>query len=286
MSLKIWNGVKFKSTDPEEIIAQLFSVKKKAIANSKKYITSGKGAALAVYAAGYTKDSVFDIDLEDYKQLLDFQEKLEHSFNKRLRSWDDPAFKFSVVVIPYKGVFYGLSYHEEIEDNRKLLNDFIEEYHYQNQTDQPEDIDDAEWSSRSEVWNNIFDRYVSPAEAGFVYEIVKSDDLDFDDIKVLVKNYREWFADGWVIKCKPKAKSAAESIWDQFRETDFKTHVENISGVIVNNDWQKNLSDITHVQFTTALKKSKDELEKMLNEQFSDILTFETTFEKVRKDWL
>ena len=45
MSMKIYNGIKFKSNNPEEIIAQLNSIKKRAVENSIKYITEGRGAA-------------------------------------------------------------------------------------------------------------------------------------------------------------------------------------------------------------------------------------------------
>ena len=286
MSMKIYNGIKFKSDDPEEIIAQLNSIKKRAVENSKRYIREGKGAALAVRVAGYTKNTVFDIDVEDYKQLIDFREKLEFSFNKRYRSWDDPAFKFSVVIIPYNGHLYGISYHEEIEENRSLLNSFIDEYHYQNQTDKPEDIDDEEWDARSDVWNEIFDKYVAPSDAGFTYDIVKEDDLDFDDIRILVTNYRNNFADGYMIECTPKSKDEKSEIWEKFKTADFAGAIANIPNVYITDDWRRRLSTITGISFATPLEDSKNRLESVFKEQFDDILEFKTKFEKVRKDWL
>ena len=286
MSMKIWNGVRFKATVPEEVVAQLHSVRKRALTNSKTYITAGKGAALAVRAAGYDKDSVFGIDTDDYKQMFDFRDRLENSFNKRFRSWEDPAFRFSVVVIPWQGALYGISYHEEIEDNRRLLDDFIEEYYYQDQTDKPDDVSDEEWQTRSGVWNDIFDRYVSPSEAGLTYEIVRSDDLTIDDVKDIITNYRAQFADGWTIRCEPKTHDATDPLWDRFRQTDFRKITETVSGVFVYDEWQRDLSDFVYVKLAVAGETEKDALETLLREEYSDILTFTTVFEKVRCDWL
>lgn len=286
MSMKIWNGIKFKSDNPEEIVSQLNSIKKRAVENSKKYITQGRGAAQAVYVSGYTKDTVFDINVKDYKQLHEFREKLEFSFSKRFRSWDDPAFKFTVVVIPYNGHLYGISYHEEIEENRALLEPFIEEYHYQNQTDKPEDIDDEEWDERSDIWNEIFDKYVAPSDAGFTYEIVKSDDLEFDDIRTLVTNYRDQFADGYIVCCTPKTKDEKSEIWEKFRDADFASAIADIPDIHINDDWRRRLSTVTYISFITPSEDSKNRVETIMKEQFSDILKVSTTFEKVRKDWL
>lgn len=286
MSMKIYNGIKFKSNNPEEIIAQLNSIKKRAVENSIKYITEGRGAAQAVHVAGYTKDTVFDINVKDYKQLLDFREKLDISFNKRYRSWDDPAFRFIVVVIPYNSQMYGISYHEEIEENYKLLEPFIEEYHYQNQTDKPDELSDKEWDERSDVWNEIFDKYVAPSDAGFTYEIVKSDDLELDAIRKLIENYRNRFSDGYLIECTPKTKDEKSEIWEKFKDADFANAIVDIPEVYINDDWRRRLSAVTFISFATPLEESKNRLETVLKEQFSDILDVKVKFEKVRKDWL
>lgn len=98
------------------------------------------------------------------------------------------------------------------------MKDIADDFHYQNQTDQPEDISDEEWQHRSQIWNDIFDVYFTPGEAGPTYEIVKSD--DFNDIenpnllKDIVENFRQQFIMGikGIIKIKPDAEKALKDV--------------------------------------------------------------------------
>ena len=70
---------------------------------------------------------------------------LVQSLNSTFRDRCEPDFNFSVCVIPWTdGNVYGISFHEEIKENVELLRDIADEYHYQNQTDQPDDISDEE----------------------------------------------------------------------------------------------------------------------------------------------
>jgi hypothetical protein len=105
-------------------------------------------------------------------------------------------------------------YDDQISANRALLKDIVDDFHYQNQTDQPEDINDEEWSEREQIWNDIFDEYFTPGEAGPTYEIVKSDDfndIEHDNlIKDIFENFRKKFIMGikGLIKIKLDAEKA------------------------------------------------------------------------------
>lgn len=49
----------------------------------------------------------------------------------------------------------------------RLLKDF----HYQNQTDPPEDVPKREWEARQRTWDRIFKHTDIPGEAGFAFEL-------------------------------------------------------------------------------------------------------------------
>jgi hypothetical protein len=46
------------------------------------------------------------------------------------------------------------------------------DFHYQNSSDKPEDITDKEWKARRRIWEKILPDTLTPAAAGFTYELV------------------------------------------------------------------------------------------------------------------
>lgn len=49
--------------------------------------------------------------------------------------------------------------------------DWIEDFHYQNQTDKPDDISEGDWRHREEVFDDLFDHYDPPNRVGLIWEI-------------------------------------------------------------------------------------------------------------------
>jgi hypothetical protein len=49
----------------------------------------------------------------------------------------------------------------------------LSDFHYQNQSDPPKNVDSKEWEQREKIWNRIFDRSrcLSPVQAGFTFVI-------------------------------------------------------------------------------------------------------------------
>jgi hypothetical protein len=73
---------------------------------------------------------------------------------------DTYSLEVSVAVYPHKGRYYLRTFCESASVLRDVL-DFVEqlpeleEYHYQNQTDRPEEVSAREWSERKRVWEEI-----------------------------------------------------------------------------------------------------------------------------------
>ena len=203
MSLKIYNGIKFKSKSLLEIVSQLYAIKEQAKKNSNDYLMNDGGRIVHLMVKNKIIDNFEDIFTKEFTSddYWNVDRLITESLDSRWRDRMEPNFNFNVCVIPWTdGNVYGIYYDDDIEENRALLNDIADEYHYQNQTDQPDDIDDEEWSERRDVWNEIFDKYCSPNDAGFIYEIVTSSDLHFDIIETALEQYKKQFILGY--ECK------------------------------------------------------------------------------------
>ena len=204
MSLKIYNGIKFKSRNLPEIIIQLYAIKEQARKNSNEHLIANADDIVYLMCSNNiinNRDDIFQQEKLSHDIIWNTRRALVQSLNSTFRDRCEPDFNFSVCVIPWTdGNIYGISFHEGIKENVELLRDIADEYHYQNQTDQPDDISDEEWQERSEVWNDIFDKYCSPNDAGFIYEIVTSSDLHFDIIETVLEQYKKQFILGY--ECK------------------------------------------------------------------------------------
>ena len=195
MSLKVYSGIKFKSDDIQEVVSQLHERKNKAWKNSIDYAKANPD--LFVWCAVKEFEDAFGVDIDDRKFQWDAADKIKASLKKQFREYDDPNFTCRVVVIPWNGHLYGCAYPENIKANEELIAEIADEYHYQDQTDKPDEISDEEWDERSEVWNAIFDKYWTPAEAGLTYELVAPENFKPNYIKEIFENFRKEFVLGW-----------------------------------------------------------------------------------------
>ena len=173
MSTKIYNGVRFKAKTLSEIIKQLHKVSEDAVKNTVDLFKQNDFYFNLLYhvAKKYEKENNSTID-SSFELGLALQDILKKS--------DNPfPLLFNVTIFENKGIFYGI-YFDDSNNNYKLLfdNDIVEDFHYQDQSDRPENISNEEWDERCEVWEEIFDE-ISPAwvpsEAGVTYEIIKPD---------------------------------------------------------------------------------------------------------------
>lgn len=54
--------------------------------------------------------------------------------------------------------------------------EYIEDYHYQNQTDMPDNISESDWDERRDIWDEILEVDVRPSYAGYVWTILEKTD--------------------------------------------------------------------------------------------------------------
>jgi hypothetical protein len=90
--------------------------------------------------------------------------------------------KFFVTIFERKNKLYGTFFDQTNKNYKQLFDkDIAVDYHYQNQTDKPDEISWRDWRFREKVWEDIFDDisvlWIS-SEAGVVYNIVTEDDIN------------------------------------------------------------------------------------------------------------
>lgn len=157
MSTKIYNGIKFKSKDFNEVLKQLQDIKPKALElleiddSSLEYVIM--------------RNSLLDKDVFNIWDLI----KNDLQF---ANEW-----MFKVVLFPTdEGDIYGY-YMNVIAAYASLLNDISEEFVYYNNTDHPEEIDYVDWERRGTKWDLILPLpYI--VDNGFSYDIISVRDLE------------------------------------------------------------------------------------------------------------
>ncbi len=81
--------------------------------------------------------------------------------------------KASVCLYHHEGVWYPHYFGIDVA----VLEPFekagdMEDFHYQNHTDPPEEVAEKDWEHRLQVWEKIYERYSTPAHAGLIFEIM------------------------------------------------------------------------------------------------------------------
>ena len=79
-----------------------------------------------------------------------------------------------------------------------------EDFHYQNQCDQPEDVSDSEWKARKQVWNKVLLAGSGvPSEHGFSFDIItvrRALEILFEELRISIPPEKQPTQDGklWI----------------------------------------------------------------------------------------
>jgi len=177
MSTKLYNGIKFKSNDIREVLDQLISIKNKANEIALDLLDD-RSLALFIESNNLLDKDKWEIS----REILDALES--SNYNK----WKfKPRMYFSVVIYPTKeGDIYGYYFDSDKKEFNDLLKPFYTDFHYQNNSDKPDDISDEEWKFRELKWDELLpgDKF---ADSGLKYDIVTGDTLDIFDLQDKIK---------------------------------------------------------------------------------------------------
>ena len=261
MSLKVYSGIKFHSKSMPEVIDQLHALSEQAKKNSKEYFINNPMISIG------EETSVDDIlaTKNDSKAREKFCWEMMHTLRNELdKKWRIRSgcnFKLEVCIIPWTdGNIYGTYYDDTISANRDLIMSVADEYHYQNQTDKPDEISDEEWAEREEVWEQIFDKYWTPAEAGPLYTIVSADDLHINTVKKMLEKVDEMFYDekGYVLAIQSDFSSdeSRKKFEEQIKSSSDFIYCESI-------DWFESIDYLIYCK----TKEDRDNVVAFLNTQ-------------------
>lgn len=176
MSTKLYTGIKFNSNRLGTVIRQLHDLKEEAVANVMETFRKGPKSFNFTYLL-----ELYDKAVESGLK-IDTPWSLEWILRKELgKPHNEFWFEFGVTIFERKNKLYGI-YFDQTRKNHHLLFDrgIAVDYHYQDQTDKPDDISWKDWNFRETVWSDIFDDISvlwKPSEAGAVYNIVGADDI-------------------------------------------------------------------------------------------------------------
>ena len=196
MSIKLYNGIKFKSNKLGTVIRQLHSLKEESVKRFHDTFNDVNSAnflfLLSIYKK-YTEKGINFNNHQDFENVVINEIRSQYYRIGRF-------FKFSVVIFERKNKLYGFYVDETYTNYKDLFNkDIAEDYHYQDQCDKPDDIPNREWNFRKTVWKDIFDDISImwiPSEAGVRYDIFNEEDIEitkeiFENIKKELKKEQE-----------------------------------------------------------------------------------------------
>ena len=92
------------------------------------------------------------------------------------RSCYDYRCKLQIIPMETKtlAMFFG---NPMLRNYLKSRPDFLTDYHYQNQTDRPEDISDTEWNLREKDWDKAIGPDYIPSQHGFTVDLFNTENI-------------------------------------------------------------------------------------------------------------
>lgn len=172
MSTKIYNGIKFKAKNFKELFESIQKIRPEIEALSQEMYSK----YLHRLATELYDDSVMcGVEGKDffYRAKQFFKQMCDESDFKNIRHPDEDL-SFSISVFPLGNKFLGI-YHTEHEEYVEILRryDIIEDYHYQNSTDKPENINTRFWNKRCKDWDKVLG-WDKIYKRSFSFELIKS----------------------------------------------------------------------------------------------------------------
>lgn len=175
MSTKLYNGIKFKSNKLGVVIRQLNSLKEDARKNVMETFTNTGCFNFRMMCVLYGDSLKKGKKVED---AWDFERILRNELRKPNNSFN---YMFGVTIFERKNKLYGIYFDHTYKNFEMLFDrDIAVDYHYQNQTDKPDDVSWRNWNFREQVWEDIFEDISClwiPKEAGVSYDIVDINDI-------------------------------------------------------------------------------------------------------------
>lgn len=187
MSIKIYNGFKFASTDLFEINAFLLRVRdqinKKA---TEQYLETITRQTVTEFDSVLCKTGKYpDCVISTIRNRFDDRQR-ENEKN----GYADPQtdFSFDVVVLPFEGAVYGIVFAGQHEWTKWFMRlKEVSNFSYWDNTDGPTGVSVANWDKRGDIWKRLIaqDQYSRPGQCGMGMKVLPF--IYLDDINKILR---------------------------------------------------------------------------------------------------
>lgn len=183
MSTKIYNGIKFNTSDIYDLYDKLNIFKEESIKLYREMFDDRLPDILTYVMKEHYKKTG---NLEDMWNIGD-------EFIDSLKKDRMILLKNTIQIYPHPKTkeLYGYFILDNKSEISLLDKDWVSDYHYQNQTDPPEDISYEDFEKRSDMWDDLFTDSYKIQDSGFEYKIYDITEISIYMDKVFRKTYKE-----------------------------------------------------------------------------------------------
>lgn len=145
----------------------------------------------------------------------------------------DYDYKCVLQIVPMEtktlAMFFG---NPMLRDYLESRHDFLIDYHYQNQTDQPDDISDAEWNIREKDWDKAIGPDYIPSQHGFtvdlfntdnvmpIFEPSKAEPVPMPNVERQMRGIRDTLSSIKNVEGYPQSNLKTYSVWYDFMQSE------------------------------------------------------------------
>ena len=240
MSTKLYNGIRFKSRNMGDILQQLISIRKDAVKIANELLTIEEIKSFIIL------NNLIGADCHKiYKALVT-------DLNSDCRTLLSINFNFTISLIPEKnGYVYGYYFADHQKEYFEMIEPFVEDYHYQNQCDKPDNISNREWNNRRKKWNKLL------GYDSFTQDIFLDNDYTKEEMKLVNETHKILHDDSIGITPTavrvPVVRSHAESI---YIETEDVLSVDAVKEAIKNFPGAELVDDVENMKYPMPLDTS------------------------------
>lgn len=123
--------------------------------DTRQIISEGMYPKLISSKSKDSLDRVMDKPLHWANWFVERWEQQNETTEIRIEIEPDYHFELNLCLYPFEGKTYGVAFGADRIIQLFLDLPQIHDFHYQNQTDQPENISDEEWKERERVWDSV-----------------------------------------------------------------------------------------------------------------------------------
>lgn len=190
MSTKIYTGFRIRNTnllDMQQRI-ELFRLHANAVAADDQVRLIARMLAektddlalkgeLSNLSVDERKQKIKELMWKVHSDILDRQHRVAQTMHRDV----EIDFSFEICFVPIDpSKVIGMYFTEQPKLGKLWMSmPGVEDYHYQNQVDRPEDIPEAEWDKRGEVWHQVLGHH-APADRMFTARIVEIESCPYE----------------------------------------------------------------------------------------------------------